>query len=348
MELKELKKQEWQKFWKEVPGAGFLQSVQLFERYLKSGKEVYLLGLKKEGKVVAGGLVVAQGKLLGGKIFNMPRGPLLDYRTEDREEILRIFTKLARSFLRKHGGMVLKISPSVWRVLEKEEGEIKFSEVWKEGAKLRRELKRIGYKELGEYEQVKWVYEKTLPRDKAELEASWRSNHRRSVKYAKDRFGLKLRELKKQELVIFVDLIKDSGQKHGFLNPDLKYFEEMKQVFGEKIRFMVAEKDGQPVAGAMFLFDRDEVVYLFSGTNLMGQKYLGAYLLQDWAMTEAMRQGYKYYNFYGTHPTDGIYRFKSGFRGEMKEALGDFMLDLNLKGKIYRLKQKYVEFGRIH
>jgi lipid II:glycine glycyltransferase (peptidoglycan interpeptide bridge formation enzyme) len=87
-----------------------------------------------------------------------------------------------------------------------------------------------------------------------------------------------------------------------------------------------------PLAGAMFLKNRDEMVYLLSGADTEYSRFNGPYAIQWHAMTLAIRGGMKRYNFYGTkgehtgHPEqEGIFRFKRGFGGMLEEQVGFFV-----------------------
>ena len=46
MEFSELSVQEFEKFALGAPGANFMQSREMYERFLKNGREAYLVGVK--------------------------------------------------------------------------------------------------------------------------------------------------------------------------------------------------------------------------------------------------------------------------------------------------------------
>lgn len=87
-----------------------------------------------------------------------------------------------------------------------------------------------------------------------------------------------------------------------------------------------------PLAGAMFLKNRDEMVYLLSGADTDYSRFNGPYAIQWHAMNLAIRDGMKRYNFYGTKgehtghdEQEGIFRFKRGFGGVLEEQVGFFL-----------------------
>jgi alanine adding enzyme len=106
------------------------------------------------------------------------------------------------------------------------------------------------------------------------------------------------------------------------------------------------EENPLPLACALFILNRREVVYLFSGTQMEFVKYSGPSVLQDYMTKKSIELGIKRYNFYGIEgvfddPTSsgaGVLAFKQKFGGEIEELLGTFYLPLNLFGKLKLLK----------
>ena len=379
----ELTEEEFRRFVKKCPVKDFLQSFEMYRRYVKMGREVYLVGVKKVGgagdgekarrgdpgkvtggKIVAGALVEASHQVLGRKIFNAPRGFLLDFEAEDAGEITEVMTGGLRKFLRAKKGMILEISPKMTRVVEdggkkKESGEQRKNKRsdkgcsdcdWPDVGRLVENLERLGYKNLGEYEQVKWIYTlETRGRDLEKMKASFRKGHKLSIRYATERYGVTIRELGRSELQELKEVADAAGVRHGFKAPEVSYFEQMRDAFGKKVRFLVSEMEdpetGKRVvtSGAMFVIYGGEVIYLFSGSREEYKKYGGPHLMQ-WKMIQyAAREGLKY-NFYGTHPGDGVHAFKTGFRGQLEEMVGTFMLPLSILGRVYLARKKYAKY----
>ena len=155
MEFRELSEKEFGEFAKSCPVKNFMQSVEMWRRYEGTGREASLLGVTSGKKVVAAALVMCAGKSHGQKVFNAPRGILMDYWAAEAEEILRIFTEGARKFLKKKRGMTLEISPNVVAVSRDTNGKKVAGE---DNRWMVETLRRIGYKYLGEYGHAKWTY----------------------------------------------------------------------------------------------------------------------------------------------------------------------------------------------
>lgn len=375
----ELEKKEFIGFAEKVNSRNFLQSIEMYERYRLKGFETYLVGVKEGEEIICATLMNTRRKVLGKKIFVAPRGVLMDFERRDSGEILKFFTQEVKKFLKTKAGLTLQISPNV-RMRngeyegsersgrnEEDESSGRSGRDERDGEDggdekngrnkrhLRQVLVSLGYKELGEFEQVKWIYSLDLRGKTAEeIYKKFRSGHKWSIRYANERYGVSLRELKKNELGIFKCLTEEASKKHGFADPGLDYYQEMKETFDEKVKFVVAEmKDPETgkkvvMAGGMFVAWGDEVVYLFSGSLDRYKKYGGPHLIQ-WEMIKfAISNGFLKYNFYGTHPGDGVYEFKSGFRGKMEELVGTFVLPLSILGRIYLSRLRYQKYGKIH
>lgn len=340
----EITRKEFAKFAEKQECANFLQSAEMYDRYIAKGREVYLIGVKNGKRLVGAGLAVAMRAYGKWKIFNCPGGPLVDY---GNNEVLRAFTEGAKKFLKARGGMILQISPNI--IARERDIDAEVVPGGADNMAVREALCGLGYKYLGEYEQAKWVYK--LGVKGADLDAlykDFRKGHKLSIRYAKDRYGVKIRELKYDELPILKELAAEAGEYHGFRPPEVEYFQEMHRAFGDKVKFLVSEmadpETGEKVvtAGAMFVLYGPEVVYLYSGSDRKYKKYGGPHLMQ-WQMIQyAAKHGFCEYNFYGVRPVagNGVYAFKRGFKGRVVELLGTFMLPLNVVGRLYMLTKK--------
>lgn len=346
----------------------FLQSWEMYQRYQNLGREAYFVGVRNEdGKIVAAGLMLARKWKMGKKVFRVPGGWLMDYDGEDEawRGILEFLTRRAKEFCAKKGGIALEIAPNIVAKTRDAHNEVI------EGPNhqaVKVELERLGYKYLGEFEQVKWTFVKDLRGVKIEeMLMTFRTDHRQRIRRA-EREGVRIRELKDEEIGILKEIAAEAGVRHGFKDPDLEYYRSMKAAFGDKVKFMVAElpveklsgelaeKYGKdkgtyaPLAAAMFVNDEKEVVYLYSGSVRELQKYGGAHLMQWEMIKEAVKSGCEKYNFYGVRPVegDGVYNFKLGFRGQVEELLGTFILPIGALGKAYAVRLKTSEYGSVH
>lgn len=389
LRLEELSETVFEDFAKKQSSSTFLQSVQLFRRYKLENREAYLLGGFDGDKLIAAALCTKKYERLGKKIFNLPRGPILDYEAESSSKLLIAFLKKVEQFLKKKGGMVIQISPNVFRKVSLDVNAASaepssaspakklLRDPWpKNTENLTASLEKSGYKNLGEFEQIKWAYFLDLEnRSEEDLLMSFRYDARRSIKQNEDRYSLSLKELdpsvspNSSAFSNFLDLLNKTGARRGFKNPERRYFENMKSAFGEDVHFVLAEcnvdqlaeKDRpknfnslglKPVSAGMFVYSGNEVVYLYSGSDPAFNK-MNAPVLVIWKMIKlAKAKNCKYFNFYGTHPIPNsadasVFNFKQNFHGDIVEYVGTFAKPLDLAGKLYLSRLKYSEFRHV-
>lgn len=347
--FREISLQEFESFAKDCPSKNYMQSPPMYQRYQIIGRESYLFGLVVDGDVVVAGVASVIYERYGRKIFTFSRGPLVSQQASLKDLIL--FLQECKEVLKAKKGIVLQISPNL---------------LVQEAPKNYREaLKKAHFKYLGEYEQVKWIYAIDFskieglpkvavpknrtspldpiiePKDEQTLFRHFRRDHRYSIRYATERYGVKLRQLEPSEYDVMIKLINESGKKHGFVPRDQKFFEQLADVFGQEVVAIVAEMpDGTPAAAAFFILYGNEVIYLSSGMSREHKKYCAPHLIQ-WAMIKyAYANGYQKYNFWGTNPDpeDGVFNFKQGFHGEVEEFIGTFAAPLSPLGAVYLKK----------
>lgn len=346
-----------------LPGRSFLQSVEMWRRYQKLGREAYLVGVKDAGRVVAAGLMLGRNWRFGKKIFRVPGGWLMDYKAEHYQAILKCLTVGVQDFAGRRGGIAVQISPNLVSQTRDTDNRVVAGE---DNREVKRELESLDYKYLGEFEQPKWIYVKDLGEQQPdEMLMDFRTTHRQLIKKA-EREGVRVRDLGIDELGTLKQITDEAAERHGFEDPDLDYYHSMKAAFGDKVMFVVAEisrenlksqdqekygteGDYVPLAASMFVKDEREVVYLYSGSRRELQKYNGSYAIQWLMINTALELGLTRYNFYGVKPVagNGVYKFKQGFRGQVEELLGTFVLPIGVLGRLYAARLRPQEYGEM-
>lgn len=113
------------------------------------------------------------------------------------------------------------------------------------------------------------------------------------------------------------------------------------------VRVWVARHDGEALAAIITIFFGTQAVYLYGASSDSKRNLMPAYLLQWEAIKAAKAAGCLTYDFYGippvddpAHPMAGLYRFKTGFGGQIRHLCGcwDYPL-LPLPYRLYRLAE---------
>lgn len=120
----------------------------------------------------------------------------------------------------------------------------------------------------------------------------------------------------------------------GGIEEKIKIADEIEKEYGEEII----------LSGSMFMINKQEVLYLFSGNYEKFLVYNSQYLIQ-WEMIKyAIEHGMKRYNFYGipdnfdkNSKDYGIYEFKTNFNGYVEELIGEYILPTSIIYKIVNL-----------
>lgn len=330
----EISPDEFEAFVSTMKCNNFLQSKEMFSRYQTNNREAYLLGAFKDDKLVIASIAVKIGVLAKRKILSMPGGPIMDYEAKDCAKTLDFFLSTAKKVLKSHGGSVLQISPNI---------------IYSD--KLTKTLESLKFKNLGEYTQAKWICARGFDgiNNEEELLAGFRKTHRQNVRKAINRYNLEVRKLKFDELNILFKEVNNSAKKHEFVAQDQKYYEEMFNAFGDKIKVLAAFYEGKPICASMFVIYGNEVVYLYSGADQEYAKLCGPYILQWHMLCYCLEHNIPRYNFFGTYPSEenGVYQFKLGFRGVLEELQGTFMAPLDTVGRLYVARKKYQKYGEL-
>ncbi len=115
-----------------------------------------------------------------------------------------------------------------------------------------------------------------------------------------------------------------------------RYYENLFQEIGAesgadapKLTLYLASHENDLLAGIIVLFNGKEAVYLYGASSNEKRNLMPAYALQARAISDACEAGCEEYDLYGCppsadpdHPMAGLYRFKTGFGGELRHRAG--------------------------
>ena len=166
---------------------------------------------------------------------------------------------------------------------------------------------------------------------------------------SKTRYNIKLAE--KKEVVVknssvalldeWYDMYKETGLRDKIALHPLAYYKKVfdlaqKKEFKVDLRLYMAESEEQNIAGIVTCFYNKKATYLYGASRNTGREKMPAYALQWKAICDAIDEGCVEYDMFGippddnpSHPMHGLYRFKTGFGGEIVHHPGcyDFILN---------------------
>lgn len=302
----------------------FAQSISMAEVRRDAGREIRYVAVYDGKKIIAGAqLSVIAGRL---KSADITSGPLLDYSDT---KLVDFFTTELRGYLQKQGCVYVTISPYI--PYDKKNLTTLQKLGWQYSG-------RINASAVGIRGNIRWIFIKDLAGLTVDTyRDTYVKRHRRYIKNHDP--GLAIRRLKRDELPLFLDIMKHTAERRHFTSRSDDYFYSIYDHFGDNAQFLIVELDKKtPVAGILFIESNGEVISFLGGAVVEYARFRGTYLLHDHMIRYSIERGYKRYNFYGIEgklddPASegyGIYEFKAKFgTGQAIELLGELVLPIN-------------------
>lgn len=246
MELVTLTKKEFKKFADKHSQITFHQTEEWANLKLTNGWEANYVGLKDKNKIVAGALLLAKTlPIVKKKMFYSPRGFLIDY---NNYELLEEFTKGIKKYAKEQGAIFVKIDPYVEYVEHDNNGDV--VEGGYDNKQAVENLIKLGYKHFGfnlmqDTLQPRWMHvieteDRTLEDVMKDMESKTRQILRKNEKC-----GITTREITRDELPIFKDIMQHTSDRREFIDRPLSYYENMWDNLHDSgiLRILIAEID---------------------------------------------------------------------------------------------------------
>jgi lipid II:glycine glycyltransferase (peptidoglycan interpeptide bridge formation enzyme) len=191
-----------------------------------------------------------------------------------------------------------------------------------------------------------------LTSDQERLMKRMKSKTRYNIRLSA-RKGVHVREAGLKDLAAWYAIYCETADRHGMMLNDLDYFKAAMEVKASdtgspaSIHLLLAEVDNQAVAGILLAISGQRATYLYGASSLKKSHCMPAYALQWAAICKAKAAGCEDYDLFGTapypdphHPMYGLYRFKTGFGGQMihRQGCWDYPFDES-QYEIYRAQE---------
>lgn len=259
------------------------------------------------------------------RVQYVPRGPLLDWSNAGlRARMLDYLQQQAR----RQGAIFIKIDPEVelGRGIPGEPGQ----QANPTGAEVQAELARRGWRYSGEQVQFRnsvWL-------DLSGGEDDWLAHMKPKTRYnlrLAERKGVRVRSVSTEELPLLYRMYAETSVRDGFVIRSQQYYLDAWSSFinTNMAEALLAEVEGEPVAGLMLFFFGQRAWYLHGMSREVHREKMPNYLLQWQAMRRARAHGCLVYDLWGApetfDPSDsmwGVFRFKEGLGGQVVRTLG--------------------------
>ena len=228
MKLIELNDKEFKKFADKHEQITFHQTIEWANLKKHNGWKHYFVGLEENKKIKAGALLLAKELPFIKKVmFYSPRGFLIDYNDK---KLLTDFTTEIKKFVKEKKGIFIKIDPYVSYQERDNNGDI--VKDGKNNISSHKNLIELGYKHFGfntmqDTLQPRWMHvietgNRTIDEINSDMDSKTRQILRKN-----ERCGITTREITKDELHIFKDIMQKTSDRREFIDRPFSYYESM-------------------------------------------------------------------------------------------------------------------------
>lgn len=314
----------WHDILHSLPVAHPLQSWVWGQFKSRWGWSMQALALPREsGDYAAAALVLR--RRLGGLPFSflyLPKGPLFAHDDAGlRERVLDDLQALAR----RERAIFVKIDPDVVRSRGLEPEQLDpVGAAWLESLRTR------GWRFSNDQVQFRNTVLLNLEQDEESLLAAMKSKTRYNIRLAA-RKEVQVRQVGPEAFPTIVEMYATTAERNEFgIRPPAYYLDAWQSLYDAGMaQPFLAEHCGSPLAAVIVVRFGPLALYMYGASNERERNRMPAYLLQWEAIRWARAQGCRTYDFWGapdafveSDPLWGVWRFKSGFEGEVVRHIG--------------------------
>ncbi len=246
MKITKLTSKEFENFAKKNEYVTFHQKESWGKLKEQNGWKYELIGMKDNKKVVAATLLLEKDLPLGLKMFYAPRGFLIDFHNT---ELLDEFVKEIKEYLKTKKAAFLKIDPYLPHLERDVNGDVVEGGI--DNSDITDHLKSLGFihhgynidssKEL----QPRWMFVLNL-KDKSvdDLMMNMIKPTRKNVKQT-IKLGLTMEFVGEDGLEEFKKITDHTGDRRGFIDRPLSYYQEMFKYLGDNIKILLCYLEPQ-------------------------------------------------------------------------------------------------------
>lgn len=182
-----------------------------------------------------------------------------------------------------------------------------------------------------------------LQKDETTLLNSMKPKTRYNINLS-HRKGVNVTRVGMENLHVWYALYQETAIRNRIHINDIEYFRTVLAARAEdtaspaEVELLLADSEGQPLAAMFLVISGQRGTYLYGASSSGNRNYMATYALQWEAMKIAKNKGCLEYDFFGVapqpdpaHPLYGLYKFKTGFGGELYHRMGCWDYPLNME-----------------
>lgn len=236
----ELSLKEFDDFSRNYKLSSFTQSRAMANVQKAQGKQVVCFGVKENDEIIAGGLFLIRSVISKYTIVHCNQGPMIDY---DNRELLTFFFNHVKQALKKYHCLHVVVTPN-FEVKSRDENGVETNEFNNEA--FINNLKAVGLNHQG-FENTlingvgRWMFVKDMSEinDEKQMMKSLKQSARTLINRT-SKMPMVIKELKPDEIDIFIDLMEHTAQRRDFDNRNTNFYHHMMTEFGNDLRMLVA------------------------------------------------------------------------------------------------------------
>ncbi len=228
MKLEIISEEEFKEYADKSEQITFHQTVQWANLKKVNNWHSYYIGLRDGKKIMAASLILSKElPLIKKKMFYAPRGFLIDYHNK---RLLEEFTRQVKEFAKEKKAIFIKIDPYVPYKEHNNDGQL--VENGFDNSECVENLKSLGYKHFGfnlmqDTLQPRWMHIiETKGKSLDEVMQGMESKTRQILR-KNEKSGITTREISRDELGIFKDIMQHTSDRREFVDRPLSYYEAM-------------------------------------------------------------------------------------------------------------------------
>lgn len=247
MKLKEISFKELEKFILTTDEATFHQTEGWAKLKEHNGWKHFVVGFfDDKNKLKAGALLLAKEVPIIKKwMFYSPRGFIIDYHNFN---LLKEFTEEIKKYVKSKNGIFVKIDPYVMYKERDLNGDLVKDGI--DNNDVVNNLKNLGYRHFGfnlmqDSLQPRWMHTITVKDKSIDDVMKYMDPKTRQILRKNERLGVKVREISRDELPIFKDIMQHTGERREFIDRPLSYYENMWDSLHDDgiLKILIAEID---------------------------------------------------------------------------------------------------------
>lgn len=327
---------EWDDFVARHPHGSLLQTTNWARLKGRFGWTGYRVWLRQEGRLVAGAQILFRSAAWGlVRMAYIPHGPLVNW--QDSEQVAVLFNQIDQAIY-QHRASLLKMEPRLW------DDEIS-AEAWRTFCQTNACLP-----DANTIQPPRTILLDLHPSEE-EILAGMKQKTRYNIGLAA-RKDITVRAGARQDIAAFTQLLHTTGQRNTFGVHEPAYYQAAFDLFAPgQAALMLAEYNGQPLAGVMVFRHGAQAAYLYGASSNVARDRMPSYAAQWAGIQWAKSQGCTSYDLWGVPDATletleaefrqrdeglwGVYRFKRGFGGTLRRTVG--AVDRPYNALAYRL-----------